>query len=262
MNPLEIGFEEGKVTLLELPVETRFYNNCSDEGNFGKQKIKISQKNLGSWSDLNQGVSFQNKYIFSKNASEGRSFYVYSKPLELPFKVADLIYLIPKNKVYCFIKAPLNISTEIRDLRLENIVNVSQISKCPTGSENVCFKSGGNSVDCGLTDTIINTNAKMLRRGTKEVKFDGDTLMYAALFSERDVYECQIRRLMKRVATLASMYDEKATLIARNNCNSDLNLVGLENAAKSIQTLGQLPSVVGISNEIKIANDKAYCKLW
>lgn len=256
LNPLEIGFESGKVTSLELPVETRFYNNCSEAGNFGKQTIKVSQKSFNAWTENGLEASFENKYIFSENSSEGKNFYVFSKPFELPFKTADLIYLISKTKIYCFIKAPENITKEIRDLKLDNVINATNSASCPQESEKICFT--GTSCDVN-----INVANKILKRNNEEaIKFEGDSLMYAAIFSEKDVYECQLKRLMKRVEILASIYDQKSMDIARKNCNTNLNLVGLEESARKFNSSNDLTILSLISNEIKNANDRAYCKLW
>ncbi|MBU2503632.1 MAG: hypothetical protein KJ879_01075, partial [Nanoarchaeota archaeon] len=91
LNPLETGFESGQTTLLSMPVETRIYNECEDiTGNFGRQIIKVSQKSFGDWSLTDINPSFQNKYIFSGEIVEGKNFIIFSKPFELPFKVADL----------------------------------------------------------------------------------------------------------------------------------------------------------------------------
>jgi len=34
--------------------------------------------------------------------------------------------------------------------------------------------------------------------------------MYAAIFAEKEVYECQLKRIMKRVSSLATLYNKKS----------------------------------------------------
>src|SRR3989344_7386881 len=51
LNPLETGTEESVVVSLNMPVETRIYNQCSNSSNFGKQIIKISQKSFNKWTE-------------------------------------------------------------------------------------------------------------------------------------------------------------------------------------------------------------------
>ena len=64
LNPLETGFETGKSTSLILPSETRIYNKCNTDGEFGRQIIKISQKSFDKWTETDVDVGFSNKYIF------------------------------------------------------------------------------------------------------------------------------------------------------------------------------------------------------
>jgi len=258
LNPLEISFESDKVTFLELPAETRINSSCDIEGNFGMQKITISQKVFGQWSETGLNVSFPNKYIFSENNLEGKNFYLFSKPFDFPFKVADLIYLIPKEKTYCFIINPGNITTTIRDLNLQNIINVTTQSRCPAGSINVCFVGGTTRCDIKVNTGSIKTVTK----GIVSNSFEGDALMYAAIFSDSGDYKCQVRRLMKRVESLADLYNEKANFIARKNCNTDFNLARLMQDARDFSTFGSFSEISSTVNQIKIANKNAYCKLW
>ena len=114
LNPLETSFETGKTTLITMPVESRIYIGCKTIGDFGEQGIKLSEKIKGSWSQDNTEITFQNKYIFSNKISEGKTFNLFSKPFEFPFKVANLIYLIPTDKKYCFIDSPNHIKRRIK----------------------------------------------------------------------------------------------------------------------------------------------------
>jgi len=87
LNPLETGFENAKTSSFSIPAESRIINKCYTEGNFGRQVIAISQFGFGKWSNTDVDVSFLNKYIFSNKTTEGRKFYVFSKPFNFPFKV-------------------------------------------------------------------------------------------------------------------------------------------------------------------------------
>ncbi|MEK6925790.1 MAG: hypothetical protein AABW50_00780, partial [Nanoarchaeota archaeon] len=157
LNPLETGFENGKKTLLDLPSETRIYSYC-EEGDFGNQKLKVSQKSLGKWTDTGVEISIQNRYVFSESPSEGRQFYILSLPFEFPFKVADLIILIPKNKNYCFVNPSEDFFKIFSDLKLENVFNASSIGSCPENSEKFCFNS-----QC-TNGTIIHESSKYIEK--------------------------------------------------------------------------------------------------
>jgi hypothetical protein len=261
-NPLEIGFESGKTTFLSLPTETRIYGNCDNSGEFGTQKIRISQKSLGEWSETPLNISFKNKYLFSESPVEGRSFYLFSKPFEFPFKVADLIYLIPKNKFYCFVLSSNNplhkdISMEIRNLKLDNVKNVTNANNCPPGSQKVCFTS-----TCNIT---VNLQQEKVIKSGENLSFSGSTLMYAAIFSDPDVYKCQLKRLMQRTDNLADLYEKKIIYVGQKGCNANFNLALLSSRADSYskENTQEIRSIyTQVVKQINASNEAAGCKIW
>ncbi len=255
-NPLETGFETAKSTYFVMPVESRIYNGCESYGVFGKQIIKLSQKNFDKWSDTEIDVSFQNKYIFSDKYVFGKKFYLFSKPFEFPFKVADLIYLTSSDKKYCFLDAPEEIEDEISSINQENI----RYENCTETDIKVCF----SLTSAARCDIEVNYNAKYVKKRGKTVYFEGDSLMYAAIFSDNDVYECQLKRLMKRVAELSVIYADKADFISGKGCHSALKdeLLSLREMALNLDSSGNLASLRNIADEIKSKNDVASCKLW
>lgn len=252
LNPLEIGFESAKTTFLDLGAETRIYNGCNKRSYFGRQTIRTSQKSFGEWSETYIDVSFLNKYLFSENPVQGKKFYLFLKPFEFPFKVADLIYITSADKTYCFVDAPENIVQEISDLKQANLVNEININNCPTNSVEVCFRR-----NC---DIRVNYNGGIVTKQGETLSFEGDALMYGAIFSDPDVYNCQTSRLMKRISQLALLYDEKAQFIRQKNCNTNVNLNSLISSANSFS--GNFNSINYIVEDIKTANSRANCKLW
>jgi hypothetical protein len=252
LGPLETGFESSKKNSMEIPVETRIYSECEESGNFGKQKIKASQFVLKKWTDANATVSFQNRYIFSRNYSEGKKFFIFIKPFEMPFKVADLVYLSSSRENYCFMDAPKNVKDELKSLGQENIMT----SDCPSKSIKICFSRGSSC------DIEVEYDQKVVVKGSDRLYFQGDALMYAAIFSEKAEYECQVKRLMKRLEQLSLLYRDKATLVSKKDCQSNLDLGLLSMAANSIQDSRALSIVGKISEDIDKNNEIAYCKLW
>ena len=124
LNPLETSFQEGTTTSFSVPTDTRIYNGCDNSSGFGKQKISTAQKSFGKFSEPSAAVSFQNKNIFSNKTEEGKTFYVFSKPFDFPFKVADVIYLSSADNRYCFIDAPESIKDELTELKQENLMTI------------------------------------------------------------------------------------------------------------------------------------------
>ncbi len=258
LNPTETGLETSRVTLFELPAETKIYNECYEAGNFGRQIIRTSQESFGKFQENYIDVAFQNKYVFSENPVEGKKFYVFSKPFEFPFKVSDLIYITSTDKEYCFVNAPKEINEELNSLKQENFLNVTMVDNCPKESEKVCFSSSQES-GC---DTIVRMGTKIVNKQGKSVNFEGNVLMYAAIFSSPEIYECQVKRLMKRMSELAGIYDGKASIVSVKNCNVNWGLINLESSAKSYSTSSDLSQINLLVEDIGRRNDIALCKLW
>jgi len=256
LNPLETSFETGKTTSLSLPVETRIYNKCNTNGVFGKQIIQISQKSFNKWTETDIDISFPNKYIFSEAYSEGKKFYIFSKPFDFPFKVADLIYITPVLEKYCFINAPDDIEKEIKDLKQENLL----VENC-ANSENIQICFNNNACDINVKYNGVENSVK---KDGKTMYFEGYALMYAAIFASREIYECQLKRLMQRVENLALLYRDKASFISGTGCHSNLNplLLRLSNNAGDLINSEELSSINNIVEDIKEKNDLAECALW
>ena len=254
LNPLETGFETGKKNSITLPAETRIYNRCNNDGIFGRQIIKISQKSFDRWTETNVNVGFSNKYIFSEDFVEGKKFFLFSKPFEFPFKVTDLIYLISSDKKYCFINPPEEVDDEISDLNQENLF----IGNCPENSIKVCF----DSENC---DISVNYGGRYVDKNNETMYFHSDSLMYAAIFSDKEVYECQLKRVMQRAEQLTLLYKDKAEFISREECNSNLNsdlleLGNLENGLSSSENLNNY--MINLADNMQKKNNLAECKLW
>ncbi len=255
LNPLETSFETGKSSSMTLPTETRIYNRCNNEGTFGRQIIKVSQKTLNQWTETNVNVAFQNKIIFSEDFVEGKKFLLFSKPFEFPFKVADVIYLTPSNKKYCFINPPHDVENEISNLNQENLF----VGNCPTNSTKVCFDSNS---DCNV---VVNYGGKYVEKDRQKFYFYSDSLMYAAIFSNKEVYECQLKRVMQRAEQLSTLYMEKSQIVSQKGCNLNVNseLLSLSSAEDTFNNSVDLNDyMISLSQNIDSKNKIAECKLW
>ena len=94
--------------------------------------------------------------------------------------------------------------------------------------------------------------------------FDNAALMYAGIFSDADIYECQLKRLMKRVSELSSLYKNKAVLISQKGCPTSLGdeLTQLKDFAKSFDNSGDLDDMNNFIFDLNRGNDISLCKLW
>jgi len=257
LNPLETGFESAVSTPLNVNLETRIYNGCEPFGNFGEQGIRLSEFSFNEWSPPGSEVSFENKYIFSKKRVEGKNFYIFSKPFEFPFKVADLIYLTPSLEEYCFVDAPNDIKSDLKfgpDKYFQE--NLKLEGDCSDESVKVCFNGGSN---CD-----IEVKSDHVKKGKDKLYFEGDALRYAAIFSEKIVYECQVERLLKRTKNLAEIYEEKALLMSQRNCDTNLeeDLSLFTSSLEKVDGSSDLSGINFLVEEIENKNEYSGCKLW
>lgn len=256
LGPLETGFEESKTVYLDLGIESEIENICNSYGNFGVQKIATTQDIFGEETGGDIEVGFYNKYIFSEDKISGKNFYIFTKKFEFPFKVSDLIFLIPKNKEFCFVNAPSEVINLTEDLNLENIKPTTNLNQCKETAERVCFRSQNNC------DVVVDINRKTTKKGQTTIYFEGEALMFASIFADPEIYECQLKRLAKRASELAKLYEEKKNFIATKNCRSIVDLNSLIAALNNLNSSANLASVSTIKDNIENKNKYTQCQLW
>jgi len=258
LDPLETSFESAQTTSISIPVETKIHNGCNLEGDFGKQTIKLDQLSFNKWTETDIYVVFKNKYIFSSEEIQGKKFYIFSKPVYFPFKVTDLIYMTSSMKDYCFVNAPLDIEEEISNLNQKNLL----VENCSTNDIRVCFDKNKCDINVDYSNGyVIKNNTKVYFSG---LNGDYKPLMYAAIFSDKEVYECQIKRLMLRIEELAVLYKNKELLTRKVGCDDslggDLNaLASLSGALSTSEELGIIATEVDSINQ---KNSARMCMLW
>ncbi len=251
-NSFETGFESGKSTYLELGIETRIRNTCGLKGEFGEQELLIAQKSFNKWNPVEFETNIENRYIFSDTEVQGEEFYLFSKPFYLPFKVSDLVYLTSVEDKYCFISSPSKINDEINQINQNNLNTA-----CSINDIRVCFNNGE---EC---DIKVNTEKKKVEKDGEVMYYEGEALMYGAIFSDKETYECQVKRLMKRVSELCDIYQGKSWLIQDKGCPSDEVMVStLAANAEALKTSADLSFVKDTSIDVDYQNKKAICKLW
>ncbi len=257
LNPLETGFESAQTTSITIPAETRIHNSCDEVGDFGRQIIQLDQKNFGKWVETDVSVSFNNKYIFSIQEIEGKKFYIFSKPFIFPFKIADLVYMTSSNDIYCFINAPGDMEEELTSLNQSNLL----VENCPAGAIKVCF-NGNCEIDVDLVSQTVN-------KGGEDMYFtdsgeNSRALMYAAIFSNPETYECQLKRLMTRIKELSLIYMDKEKLIGKKGCDNNLegDLTELSNLADSLAGSEELEIIKIKVDDINEKNSGRVCVLW
>ncbi len=253
MDPLETGFESS-VTTLTIPTETQIWNQCNNlSGSFGTQGIRLAQQSQGKWAFADFPSTFENKYIFSEDDVQGQNFFVFSKSLDFPYKVADLIYLTSSETNYCFMNPPKNITDELTQLNESNIF----LSKCPSGSIKVCFDSSLSGCDIN-----VNTNDYSVSSKEGTVYYYNNALMYAAIFSSPQVYECQSSRLIQRAKQLAQLYQSKSSLLASEGCQTNINILGYKASLEGYTSSFDWATLSSDENQLNTQNRASECQLW
>ncbi len=258
LNPFEIGIESGSSPPpIKTPSNTRIFIGCDEDGVFGEQLISASFESTRGFSEPGVEIGFKNKYIFSEEMVEGDEFYVLIMPFNFPFKVADIMILTSTDKEYCFVDAPSDVK---KDLLGENFRkdNFKIHPDCSRNSVKICFTSGNNC------DTIVNYNQGYVMKDGKRLEFY-DNLLYGAIFSDKDLYECQAKRLILRAEQLSDIYGEKADFLnirgCQNNMGNDLSLF-----SSSLALYKDSSSLNFLSNQVKELETKDYngrvCAIW
>lgn len=251
----EAGIASGKSNIIEFSKETRTYYGCDIESDFGRNTIAFSEKLFNKWSEKGGEITVNNKYIFANEVEEGE-LYVSSQPFFMPFKVADLIFI--STDKYCFVEPPNDIESDISNL--DNVKLIDSSEDCE--GIRVCFTMGYSSTaNCNIT--VIGDDVEF-SRGTVKKNGKGmyytDGLLYGAIFSNEKIYECNVKRLMKKFNELAEIYDEKMNII---QCGENLKseLLIMKNDANNLDSSSDLQSLAMLAKSIDQKN-KGNCNVY
>lgn len=218
LNPVSTNLEDNKYSVIEFAQETRVFNECSTQGAFGVQRLSTASKSKNEWSSQSAKKSVYNKYVFSRVIEEtnNRELNVLANSVNYPFKIGDAIIIYSGN--YCFVNPVSDVEDLVSDLSIgdQDIgINITDnLINCPRNSTIVCF----NKLGC---DINVNTLSQVVTKNSKGMYYDGDLIM-AAILSDPEIYECQLKRLMKRASELAVIYGKKANYIEGNGCSNNL----------------------------------------
>ncbi len=268
LHPIETNLEDSKYVNIRFVDETRVFNNCSAKGVFGKQQISTASKLIGNdWGEQSVRKTSFNKYIFSRGVEEGKKIHAIVKPFEMPFKIADLTILYGGN--YCFVNPPSDIEDEINDLSGDGVqdvgVNIStSLSACPQNAETVCFNMIGCDTNVNTLGSSSNIQGSISKDG-ETVYYYGGSLLLAAIFSDTEIYECQIKRLMSRAGELGAVYAKKATYLEGSGCSNNLvqDLQSFVVASAINNSHEFVQQVVNLANDLEERNGNiAKCKVF
>lgn len=258
LSPLETGLESSKVYPLSMPQETRIMNTCYQEGTFGKQELRVSVRStLGeAWQKTGLPYSFSNKYVFSAETIQGKDFYLIVQPFLLPYKVGDLITFV--DEPYCFVSPPEEIKDQLVSFGILWFNVTDNRARCPAGATTVCF--GGGSCNISVISDANGVSGRVVKQ-QKTLVYSGN-LLYAALFSDPQLYECQLTRLRERTSALAQLYADKGQIVSVQGCSSNFasDLQMYRTHLNDSRIL--FNSIVQESEELERENEKLICPLF
>ena len=271
LNPIVNGITSATSTKVDFPKETRLYLGCSMKSEFtsvfGRQTLAFSEQSnfLKKWPAPGINVSKYNKYIFSNNIEQGKTFYIFAKPFYMGFRVDDLVFLNAQK--YCFVAPPTVIQNEISLLGLKNVNYTDSIEKCKDQEVRVCFDFTLDECDmsvygecedsyCGAIG--VYDVGRVEKKNGKSLYYTGN-MIYAAIFSSPEIYECNIKRISGKINQLSKLYKEKISIVKSKECGNavesyiDEIIYLSENLTSSIKFL-ELRTPAKLMDEINCAD--------
>jgi hypothetical protein len=268
LNPVVNGVTSAYSTRIEFKKTTRIYLSCSEKSTnsplFGRQIISFSEESsfLKKWADPGANISRYNKYIFSDNVEQGKKFYIFSKPFYTGYRVDDLVYLTAKN--YCFVGMPDSIKEEIESINPGNFNITTNVQNCKAMTS-VCF--GFPDSRCNISvypDVSEDYSAGTVKKENNQaLQFYGPALMYAAIFSSPEIYECNIKRLGNKIFALGQIYKEEVDIVKAKSCNSVISPY-IENIQRLCINITQLKlkEIYVNAEEMDAENCRSDCRIY
>ena len=234
LNPFASIGGMGTVTLaktIQMPQTTQINQSCSVKDRRITMYLRSESSTGKKWGEWGLPNQIYNKYIFSNAFMQAKTFEVFSMPLNLPFRIDDLIFIMDKD--YCFVNAPAEVKGEIGMVNLSKLRFVDSTNDCKAGSIEVCFETSGCDIrvvgDCTTTTT---TDCNKFDYGyiSKKGKLDYATtpMMYAAIFSDQKMYDCEMKMIKERLDGLIEIYKQKAVILAEQGCRTEELQTALE----------------------------------
>ena len=264
-DPLEAGFASAVYGTIEFQQETRIQNLCNPIG-FGDNHVSASSESgVGKrFLEFSPGTTIKEKYLFGYEEDSGKTFYVFSKPFNFPYKVADFLIMLSDDRDYCFIDAPNYVEKEMEQLDIPVVF----LEDCEDKADflKVCFGISSNcdivvEGDCDSCRDVYETGSVRLEDGSI-VKYAG-SLLYAAIFSEDVNYDCNVRRLLYRGGVVAQILARKASLMNARGCSTNLEpvLYGWSSELGNA-TVDEVVELYSSALEIEEASQWEVCNVW
>ncbi len=270
LQPIETqSFESSiKPKVIEFPDETKIDIDCSYQSPFGYSKVKTStrQRVGDEWQEGGVGTTINNKYLFGEKSLQGKEFQIFAQQFTMPFKIGDLTFIWSKD--YCFVNSPNYVKEDFSSLDINKSIKFADnIGGCEVKSEKVCFGSAESS-GCNI---VVDLNLERIKKQGRFVYYKGP-LIYGAIFSDVDNYDCNIKRIMLKAGSLSGVYYDKSNLIAsrsKESCSVEMQPLLKNYANKANLNSSNMQEIYINFNEMyKLAGEldnsqsRLICSLW
>ncbi len=263
LDPMQAGFVSSSKGVLSSKREIVFDSFC-DSSNFGYQKLSAKQiRGLNEdFNILGEEITIKDKYIyFSKEPS--KKFYFFSIPINFGFKVTDV--LIIDSREFCFLEGYEDLPSFKTHISVLGDKAIFGEDNCTKNSIKVCFNYGTKCDITIISDCIESWCDDKYEKGFvikegERIDYVGNFL-YPAIFSDKEIYECNLKRILYKAGVLSLIYKEKSERMSSRNCPTNLEdtLIELRNVCFNSKNIDEIYS---ISKLLKELEERTQCKLW
>ena len=258
LDLLEAGSAQSIQATIRLNKPTNLSIGCFEVG-YGDNRIQVSSGKSGSneWS-TGEEIVVSDKYIFSDRTEASKVLEINSRPFSYPYKIADLIFITSTS--YCFVDTPSEIMSLYSSLKGISFDN------CTRDQTSVCFGAYGCNISVEGLCTGLACNSEYdygtVRKDGRSIPY-ADSLLLAAIISDSQTYECNVKRLMFRGGKIAEILLAKSQITRARGCNTALDSY-LELLALSFPNYDSSDFLSNTESilEIDRLNNQEVCGLW
>lgn len=264
LDPLQVGFATSSKGSIDFRQNVRIKNVCDNYTDTGMNKLSISTLNSKKqFSNFSVPISIYDKYIFSDEIIEDSLIYTISRKFSYPYEVSDFIILIPSNTKYCFENAPDKIVDSLSAFNLENML----FSNCNNDSNfiQVCADSSRCDIEViGLCNDLSCSSKYDFGyvRKNRDYFYYVNDLIYPAIFSGIENYNCNLERLIYKTSLVAELYSLKSLEMYKRGCVPNIDIDDWMIKTKEMKDVTDIIYYYEYSSRLKSQNKISGCNLW
>lgn len=259
LNPLETSIETlAKPRDLIFPAESRILVGCDEDPEYSSStlQVQISSALGQKWENNGYENKLYSKYIFASKENQGKRFASIVLPFNLPYKIGQFTIIWSEPK--CLVNPTQEIAKAFGNTTY-NIIIKENAASCPVKSERICFESSDE-----VCDVTVDSANRRVRKGSKNLFYEGN-LIYAAIFSDPEIYECNLRRLNQKRIYLSQLMAAKSQLIETTSltgCSRTIQSSLISYSKINYNNSRNLAYLFDEANKLEKQNDPLQCELW